>query len=198
MKALYFKYDKYIPYEDFDVNSAEEMMAVLKKQAELVERRGLTLTQNASAWMNTDVEIGINKIYQDRLTPYHDHDYYEINFVYDGNLVQYIEGNELVMNKGDLIILPPGVRHESFPVGENHNAHNILVTESFIKRTEKLLSGSNTSNYLDFLINHKSYLLFLNTHEHGIDGLITECYKCYAKKLFIPSCWSKIPSKEYL
>ena len=32
MKALYFKYDKYIPYTDYDINSAEEMLTVLKKQ----------------------------------------------------------------------------------------------------------------------------------------------------------------------
>ena len=36
MKTLFNKYDKYIPYSDYDINSSEEMLAVLKKQAELI------------------------------------------------------------------------------------------------------------------------------------------------------------------
>ena len=125
MKPLFYKYDKYAPYTDYDINSSEEMMAVLKKQAELIERRGLTLTQNASSWMDTNNSIGINRIFNDRLTPYHDHDYYEINYVFKGSLVQYIEGNELVMKPGGLLIIPPGVRHESYPIGEDNYSLNM-------------------------------------------------------------------------
>ena len=176
MKALYFKYDKYIPYTDYDINSAEEVLEVLKKQAELVERRGLSLTQNVSQWMDASTQTAINHIFQDRLTPYHDHNYYEINYVRGGELVQYIEGMELVMKPGELVIMPPGVRHASFPVHEDNKSLNILITEAFIKKTEKLLSTVNPSNYLNYLMNHRSYILFVNTNKINIDELITEYF----------------------
>ena len=182
MKSLFFKYDKYLPYTDFDVNSAEEMLAVLKKQAELIERRGLTLTQNASSWMDVNTNIGINHIFQDRLTPYHDHDYYELNYVIKGALVQYIEGMELVMKPGELIIFPPGVRHASFPIYQDNKAVNILITEAFIKKTEKLLSGVNPSNYLNYLMNHRTYILFVNVTRFCVEEIIKECLAYDANK----------------
>lgn len=182
MKPLFNKYDKYAPYTDYDINSTVEMMAVLKKQAELIERRGLTLTQNASSWMDTNNSVGVNKIFNDRLTPYHDHDYYEINYVFKGNLVQYIEGNELVMKPGGLLIIPPGVRHESYPIGEDNYSLNMLITEDFVKKTEKLLYSFNTSNYLNYLMNHKTYILFVNTFDFNVDSIIKECSGYNEKK----------------
>ncbi len=174
MKQLFFKYDKFIPYENYNTNSADEMLAVLEKQVEIIERKGMTLTQNASIWMPNDIEVCINGIYQDRLTPYHNHDYYEINYVREGNLVQYINGQKLVMNKGDLLIMSHSIRHSSFPIGEKCNCNNILLKDSFVKKIENKLSAYDPTNYLQYIMNNDAYILFLNTGKTGIAKLVKE------------------------
>lgn len=174
MKQLFAKYDKFIPYDDYNVNSPDEMLAVLEKQVEILERKGMTLTQNASIWMPKDVEVCINGIYQDRLTPYHNHDYYEINYVLEGQLVQYINGQKLVMNKGDFLIMSHSVRHSSFPVGEKCKCFNILLADSYVERTQKKMAIYDSTNYLQYVMNNNAYILFLNTGKAEIAKMIKE------------------------
>lgn len=188
MKQLFAKYDKLIPYDDYNVNSPDEMLAVLEKQVEILERKGMSLTQNSSIWMPNGTEIAVNGIFQDRLTPYHNHDYYEINYVMEGCLVQYINGSKLVMKSGDLIIMSHSVRHSSFPIGEKCKCYNILLADSYVERTQKKLATYNVSNYLQNIMSNNAYILFRNTEKININKLMSEIlFPANTKKLAIYS-----------
>lgn len=179
MKKLYNKYDSFgPPVSSFDKYSPNEVLNVLKKQMEFCECRGFSFTQSAQTWFSDDGEATEAKIWSDHLTPYHNHDYFEINYVVTGQLAQYINGKPMLMNEGELLIMPPAVYHESFPIGDGYSI-NILLRENFVKRMESKLAKYSSSNYLSHIMRRNVYMLFTDTEKQGADKLIAEFMDVY-------------------
>lgn len=44
----------------------------------------------------------------------HKHDFFEIIYVYSGTCRNYLDGKEIILGKGDIIIIPPFMRHATF------------------------------------------------------------------------------------
>lgn len=173
MKICFNKFDYLKPFETINLDSPDSVLHALKAQKEICDMRGFALTQTAQTWFQTDSEVTAAKIWDNGLTPYHNHDYFEINYCFDHTLAQYIDGKPLVMNPGDLLLMPPAVYHESCPVGGGYSM-NLLLKESFINRMEGRLMECNSSNYLSYVCRHNVYLVFRNTQKLGIDKLILE------------------------
>ena len=107
---------------------------------------GLHLPQNLKPPFDTltenqyfrDDEICI--VQHDRYTPprRHNHEFYELQYVYEGEFPQEIEGTRFLMHTGDLTILPPGVYH-ALDVQNYSIVLNILVTR---QRFEGIVMGN--------------------------------------------------------
>ncbi len=59
----------------------------------------------------------------------HDHSFFELIYVYDGNCKQTISGHDLSLTRGDICIIPPGIKH-SIGVFDNSIVLNCLIKKS--------------------------------------------------------------------
>lgn len=60
----------------------------------------------------------------------HTHDFYEINYLYEGDCINIIDGESIYMDSGDFIIMHPGTFHTIYAESESIVV-NILIRTSF-------------------------------------------------------------------
>ncbi|HEY8891160.1 MAG TPA: AraC family transcriptional regulator [Clostridium sp.] len=86
---------------------------------------------NNKKLMNTSEVISIHK--HDRFIRFdkHKHDYLEMMFVYSGSIKQEIEGEKLVINKGEILLLDMNVEHSIEMASVNDIAINVLIKKEF-------------------------------------------------------------------
>lgn len=83
--------------------------------------------------------------------PVHRHNYIEVLYVCEGELVNIIDGRRVVVKKGELLFLNQFTRHEIQRAGENDIAINFMILPEFFD-VAYTMAGSN--NVLaDFLVN---------------------------------------------
>ena len=168
---------KYTPV--FNDENEEEIYLALVKSTEMIERKGITLTQRLEQWMSQREKqvlinniIGPSEYYGNQIVPYHNHDFFEMNYVKEGTLVQYIDHKKFIMKAGDILLMSPGeVRHVNYPV-RGAKAYNILIKPDFVKNAASELAKLNPSNYLSYLLKHPVFLMFRNVQSVGADAVI--------------------------
>jgi AraC-type DNA-binding domain-containing proteins len=86
---------------------------------------------NNEKLMSESEVIAIHK--HDRFIKFdkHKHDYLEMMFVYSGNIKQQIEGKEVLIQKGEIILLDMNVEHSIEAAQEDDIAVNILIKKEF-------------------------------------------------------------------
>ena len=174
MKKLYDTYDEYTPEMDFNKDSEVEVLLMLQKQLRITEQKGLELVLGAANWVTPASSVAISPIYADKITPYHSHEFYESNYVIEGKVACYVDGNPYILEKGDLLIMNPNVRHISYPVGKKVLAKNFILYKSFIEDTAELLAAGDPKNYLSRLISKNMYQIFRGVDKFGVSDAILE------------------------
>ena len=86
---------------------------------------------NNGKLMNQSEVIAIHK--HDRFIKFnkHKHDYLEMMFVYSGKINQVIEGEKLVIERGEILLLDMNVEHSIEAAGEDDIAINVLIKKEF-------------------------------------------------------------------
>jgi AraC-like DNA-binding protein len=86
---------------------------------------------NSKKLMKDSEVIAIHR--HDRFTKFeqHKHDFLEMTFVYSGSIRQTIEGKELEIKKGEIILLDMNVEHSIEEAGKEDIAINILIKKEF-------------------------------------------------------------------
>ena len=67
----------------------------------------------------------------DGILAYHTHDFYEINIIYNGTGKHRIEEREIIAQRGDVFIIPPGVRH-GYDCKGKMTVYHILLSNAFM------------------------------------------------------------------
>lgn len=110
----------------------------------------------------------------------HDHLYYEIFYVYEGNCTNIIQNNVMSCKKGDICFIPPHVSH-SMSVFDDSIIINLIVRESaFNSMFSNLFSDRNPLTHFYFFNLYKSeeknYLLFKMGDDSSIRSIIEDIY----------------------
>ena len=86
---------------------------------------------NNKKLMNESEDIAIHK--HDRFIKFdkHKHDYLEMVFVYSGKIKQEIEGEKLVIEKGEILLLDMNVEHSIDAASVDDIAINVLIKKEF-------------------------------------------------------------------
>lgn len=109
--------------------------------------------------------------------PEHSHNYIEIMYVCKGSITHNIEGKEIVMQKGDILLLNQHVRH-SVKKAEYHDVGiNFIALPEFFDVPLSMLRGNNVlANFLVSTLrqNRKiaDYLLFKVGDDFAIENLM--------------------------
>jgi AraC-like DNA-binding protein/mannose-6-phosphate isomerase-like protein (cupin superfamily) len=88
----------------------------------------------------------------------HKHSFFEMSYVYSGSLRQNISGDEVVLNQGDICILPPDVEH-SVGIFDDAILINFLIRRSTFNDTflEVLSEENILSSFFTRILHTKSY-----------------------------------------
>lgn len=145
--------------------------------------------------------IFINKHNRYADYPLHSHDFFEINYIYSGHCTQVINGQEVNLNKGDLLILDINSKHSIKSLGKHDILINILFQNKEVNLSWLDSLKSNQSVLFNFLLNtsmNKSsknqYLLFRNNQSLTIQPEIKEILSEY----FFPLDFSGTIISSYL
>ncbi|MBQ8407490.1 MAG: helix-turn-helix domain-containing protein [Clostridia bacterium] len=76
---------------------------------------------------------------------YHNHDFFEINYVKRGNCVNFIEDRALYMSEGAFILLHPDVFHTVYAPDENCEVYNVLLRKEWFLETVKSYALPDTA-----------------------------------------------------
>jgi AraC-like DNA-binding protein/mannose-6-phosphate isomerase-like protein (cupin superfamily) len=130
--------------------------------------------------------IFISKHHRFAEMPLHMHSFIEINYVYSGNCVQQINGEEVVLRQGQLCLLDTDVPHSIGRLGEEDILINIIMTKKTL--TSAFFTRLGSSGVVtDFLLNaisadttHNRYLVFHSEHHenlrHTIKNMMCEFF----------------------
>ena len=83
--------------------------------------------------------------------PVHRHNYIEVLYVCEGELVNIIDGRRVVVKKGELLFLNQFTRHEIQRAGENDIAINFMILPEFFDIAYEMAGQNNV--LADFLVN---------------------------------------------
>ena len=172
------KFSRYVKNVDSRNMPAEKILDELKDHAEKLSLKGTEMKLLADDFIGGScVNICLSGITNGSITPYHNHDFYEINYVVSGECVQYIEGGSIIMKQGDLLFMPPEAFHAPCPVGDSV-CINILMRKNWFYGMEERLKDCDQNNYLTFLRKGRIYMLFrdisVNRAGKTVDALMKE------------------------
>lgn len=104
---------------------------------------------------NENFKVSLHGKYQE--VAQHRHDYFEMMYVYNGSVTHVIDGNEVVLNKGDYCILDMQTVHAIKKTGSEDEAVNFVMDRSFFS-PEFLAVISSNKLFSSFYANalHKS------------------------------------------
>ncbi len=88
----------------------------------------------------------------------HSHDYYEFYFFMSGNVLMHINGTDHEMKSGDVMLIPPGVKHNATIIGDE-SYHRIVL---WISREymQQLRSISEDYGYIIYLATEEERHIF--------------------------------------
>ncbi|MFK4973196.1 helix-turn-helix domain-containing protein [Lactococcus garvieae] len=93
--------------------------------------------------------------------PEHDHEFFEFNYMLNGSCHQKLNGKEIILNKGDLILLDPNCRHSIKALGQNDILINIIFPHKSFDINWINNLGLENNTLFNFLMNE------LSTHSKG-------------------------------
>ncbi|MBU3176632.1 AraC family transcriptional regulator [Clostridium estertheticum] len=117
-------------YDLYNTKISTELDIKLKEHFSSKVKNDLWIINNEKL-MNESEVIAIHK--HDRFIKFdkHKHDYLEMMFVYSGKINQVIEGEKLVIEKGEILLLDMNVEHSIEAAGFDDIAINVLIKKEF-------------------------------------------------------------------
>ncbi len=140
-----------------------------------VEKNGQELYQFAFENVLKDHNISVSKQSRFTVIPPHIHSVIEMNYVYEGESIQIIDGKECVLHKGDVCLLNTNVVHESRPLREKDIVLTIEMRKAYFSTgfLSRLSSQGIVASFLANAISEntekKQCLIFRGKDElHGL------------------------------
>lgn len=122
----------------------------------------------------------------------HEHEFYEIFYVYSGSCSNTIQGVERTCQKGDICILPPKTKHSIGVFDDSIIINFMLKTSVFHATFFEIFPGQNTlSTFFSHILYDKTennYLLFHTGNDPVIRSLAEDLFIEYMghEKYFVP------------
>lgn len=115
--------------------------------------------------------------------PLHVRDYLELKYVYAGTCTAVLDGQQVPLETGDMLLLDRGSAHRILPTGRDDLVFNFLMERSYFTRSfiNRFSGGDIIANFLANSINdsatHDAYLLF-RTHNNPTLRELVESVLC--------------------
>jgi AraC-like DNA-binding protein/mannose-6-phosphate isomerase-like protein (cupin superfamily) len=148
-------------------NLLDELMQISEEEKEVMQQdkkitKELYTTQSnfvieSEKFLNKDKMIMVRKHTRFVDFPKHKHNYIEVNYVYNGELIQKVGNETITLQKGELLFLNQHIEHEIKACAEKDIIINFIIQPQFFEFIFSFLSSDNMIS--NFIINS----LFNNT-----------------------------------
>lgn len=111
----------------------------IAEKLKMVSQTNLTPTITISRFCRTPNQVAfVCKHFPCEIGGYHDHDFFEINYIQKGECVNFVEGEVIYMPEGSFILLNTATFHTLYAPNEDSIVYNILLDkEWFLKVIER-------------------------------------------------------------
>lgn len=126
--------------------------------------------------------------------PSHRHNYIEFMYVYAGEMRHMIDGNEVVIEQGELLLLNQNVEHSIKYTSENDIIFNFIIRPEFLEFLASMMDEDNEIfrfifNVLYSWDSKEEYLVFRVSGDNKIrdmvEDIITNVYRPQINNMFI-------------
>lgn len=126
--------------------------------------------------------------------PKHRHNYIELMYVYSGEMRHIIEDKEVVIEKGELLLLNQNIEHSIKYASENDIIFNFIIRPEFLEFLASMMDEDNEIfrfifNVLYSWDNNGEYLVFrvgdVKAIQDMVDAIITNLYRPKINNIFI-------------
>lgn len=134
-ELVYLKYSKYNSRIDLENRTEEQILAFLAESADGYERKSIAPVLLFSDFCyDPSCVVLVNQIERQTATVYHEHDFFELNFVLHGAVAEYVDHAPHLLQENELLWIPPGVFHSCYPCTEDTVAYNILFQGEWVQQ----------------------------------------------------------------
>ncbi len=105
---------------------------------------------DANKILGDNEQLAIRKHSRFMEYPLHRHNYLELMYVYSGQMTHHIEGNEIVIKEGDLLLLNQNIEHSIDYCGENDIIFNFIIKPDFLDFLSTMIDEDNEINKFIF------------------------------------------------
>ena len=147
LKAIWQEHPEYHSMDDVDV---DDFFSLIKTQVadmlDVVPDHATALT--AREFIPYGYNIAVYKHLRYFPGAVHEHDFFEMTFIVKGDCEYTLPGQTLHMEEGDLVIIPPGIKHSIAMAGEETLFFNVLIrTGAFDSSFLKVLDEKDVLTY---------------------------------------------------
>ena len=119
--------------------------------------------------------------------PEHSHDYFELNYIYRGTLINNIDGREIYMSAGDLVVMNRNARHSLIPRSDSCLLLNICIRKDFFRKVLRHSVRRRTS--LGSLLTGRglykgNYIFYPLSHNRRFQVLLSSILQIYSANRF--------------
>ena len=108
---------------------------------------------------NANTSVAAVYIEPSKMTAFHFHDYYELNYVYEGQCIQYISDRPYFQRTGELLLLPPDMGHSHCSL-HNTKMITIMISKQCFYECQNEITVNYPDNFLSYIINNDVYMIF--------------------------------------
>lgn len=142
------------PHEQVYLDNMLRIPHLIERLPELTEaefrQHGLLFNIYNPVEMELRDSFGVKKHSRFNFIAEHKHSYIEINYIYSGQMKEIVNGQEIILEAGDVMILDTNVKHQFFAAGEKDIMVSFLISQDFLKKN---ILQFESGNYLsDFFL----------------------------------------------
>ena len=171
--SVLLKLARYEKKRHYDVPEQSVIIADILEGVQYLAMHNIEICLSAESYINNKVQnIHINHIINEVIVPYHNHDFYEINYVMSGTLFEYVGNETHVLSNGQMLIMNPAVYHSYYAL-EGTTAFNILVRHEYVEFLRNTLSEEGVQTLLTRLVALSSFAVLEST-KNSFDSYIDQ------------------------
>ena len=174
-------------FEDFVARINREYIREHELYVPAIHVKWLNYLNENELFGTSSDHIVIQKHYRYSPEYIHEHEFYEIFYVYEGTCENTIQNVKYACSEGDVCILPPKTKH-SIAVFDDSIVINIMLKAStFHEVFFDIFTGKNVlSQFFAHILYDKTennYLLFHTGKDEGIRSLVEDLYMEYEERV---------------
>lgn len=123
----------------------KELISLTEREEELLKNKNFshTFKKSINKEFFKDQHISIEKHTRFIKTPKHSHNFIELVYVYSGKMIQKINDREIVLNKGEIVLLNQYIEHEIDYTFNEDIILNFIIKPEFFDNIVSLFDNEN-------------------------------------------------------